>query len=79
MLNIKPHYTTRLLVEDTPTRLLVFFCRQPHIHRETHVLNAHYKNMAAKFAHILTKMPATHNKYVYLNQQLFYFELPPII
>ena len=26
------------------------------------------KNIAAKFAHILTKMPTMHNKYVYLHQ-----------
>ena len=35
------------------------------------------KNIATKFAHIHTKI--MHNKYVYLHQQLFYFELPIII
>ena len=77
MLNIKPHDTT-LLLEDTAIYLLAYFGRQPHTHLDAHVLNAHYKNIAAKFAHILTKMSTIHNKYVHLHQQLLYFELPTI-
>ena len=66
-----------LLVEDARifiqqhACLPAYFCRQPHIHCDTHALNANSKTIAAKLVNTLTKMPRIHYRHLHQHQQPF--------
>ena len=66
-----------LLIEDASIFiqqhkcLPAYFCRQPHIHYDTHALNANSKTIAAKLVNALTKMPRIHYRHLHQHQQPF--------
>ena len=82
MTNIKQHDST-LLVADASifiaTCLSAYFCRRPHIHCDTYAPNANFKNIAAKFVCILTKMPTIHYRHLHQYQQWFVILNSPLL
>ena len=61
------------------TCLPAYFCRRPHIHCDTYAPNANFKNIAAKFVCILTKMPTIHYRHLHQYQQWFVILNSPLL